>query len=83
MTTLLKEYEEILAKIDGYSGPELGELMEKYDIGNPVTGETLESPRAFNLMFETAIGPSGQLKGYLRPETAQGQFLNFNNCLRI
>lgn len=32
-------------------------------------------------MFETAIGPSGQLKGYLRPETAQGQFLNFNKLL--
>ncbi|CAI7147306.1 CFC_collapsed_G0003100.mRNA.1.CDS.1 [Saccharomyces cerevisiae] len=80
---VVKEYEEILAKIDGYSGPELGELMEKYDIGNPVTGETLESPRAFNLMFETAIGPSGQLKGYLRPETAQGQFLNFNKLLEF
>jgi glycyl-tRNA synthetase len=28
-------------------------------------------------MFETQIGPSGDKKGYLRPETAQGQFLNF------
>lgn len=32
-------------------------------------------------MFDTAIGPSGQLKGYLRPETAQGQFLNFAKLL--
>lgn len=75
---VVQEYETVLAKIDGYSGEELGELMVKYNIGNPVTGETLEPPKAFNLMFETAIGPSGQLKGYLRPETAQGQFLNFN-----
>lgn len=75
---VVQEYESVLAKIDGYSGEELGELMVKYNIGNPVTGETLEAPKAFNLMFETAIGPSGQLKGYLRPETAQGQFLNFN-----
>ncbi|AMD18784.1 HBL118Cp [Eremothecium sinecaudum] len=80
---VVKEYEEILAKIDGYSGEELGELMEKYNIGNPVTGEKLEPPKAFNLMFETAIGPSGQLKGYLRPETAQGQFLNFNKLLEF
>ncbi|SCU82232.1 LADA_0C03906g1_1 [Lachancea dasiensis] len=80
---VVKEYEEVLAKIDGYSGEELGELMVKYNIGNPVTGETLEPPRAFNLMFETAIGPSGQLKGYLRPETAQGQFLNFNKLLEF
>lgn len=75
---VVKEYESILAQIDGFSGEELGGLMTKYDIRNPVTNEPLELPKAFNLMFETAIGPSGQLKGYLRPETAQGQFLNFN-----
>lgn len=75
------EYEAILAKIDGYSGPELGEIMEKYNITNPATGGKLSPPIEFNLMFETAIGPSGQLKGYLRPETAQGQFLNFNKLI--
>lgn len=79
----IKEYEEVLAKIDGYSGAELGELMQRFKIGNPVTGDPLEPPVAFNLMFETAIGPSGQLKGYLRPETAQGQFLNFNKLLEF
>ncbi|XBW38389.1 hypothetical protein QEN19_003976 [Hanseniaspora menglaensis] len=78
---VVKEYETVLAKIDGYSGEELGELMVKYDIKNPGTQGDLEPPRAFNLMFETAIGPSGQTKGYLRPETAQGQFLNFNKLL--
>ncbi|KAG7734249.1 hypothetical protein KL932_004924 [Ogataea haglerorum] len=78
---VVKEYETILAKIDGYSGPELGKIMEKHKIGNPATGEPLEAPMAFNLMFETAIGPSGQMKGYLRPETAQGQFLNFSKLL--
>ncbi|ANB15325.1 glycine--tRNA ligase [Sugiyamaella lignohabitans] len=75
------EYESILAQIDGYSGPQLGELMVKHKIVNPTTGGELEAPREFNLMFETAIGPSGQLKGYLRPETAQGQFLNFSKLL--
>ena len=78
---LAHEYETVMAKIDGYSGIELGKLMEKYDIMNPTTGGQLQLPVAFNLMFETAIGPSGQLKGYLRPETAQGQFLNFNKLL--
>lgn len=74
-------YENILAQIDGYSGPQLGELIKKYNIVNPGTGGPLEPPVEFNLMFDTAIGPSGQLKGYLRPETAQGQFLNFNKLL--
>lgn len=78
-----KEYESVLAKIDGYSGEQLGELMVKYEINNPVTNGPLEPPMAFNLMFETAIGPSGQLRGFLRPETAQGQFLNFNKLLEF
>lgn len=77
----VKEYENILAQIDGFSGPQLGELMTKYNITNPATGGPLEQPMEFNLMFETAIGPSGQLKGYMRPETAQGQFLNFSKLL--
>ncbi|KAM9926240.1 hypothetical protein OXX59_003350 [Metschnikowia pulcherrima] len=75
------EYETVLNQIDGFSGPELGALIEKYNITNPATGGPLEPPVEFNLMFETAIGPSGQLKGYLRPETAQGQFLNFSKLL--
>jgi glycyl-tRNA synthetase len=78
---VVTEYQTILAKIDGYSGPELGELMIKHNIVNPVTNGPLEAPKEFNLMFETAIGPSGALRGYLRPETAQGQFLNFNKLL--
>ncbi|KAK9380882.1 uncharacterized protein V2V93DRAFT_380332 [Kockiozyma suomiensis] len=78
---VVAEIESILAQIDGYSGPELGDLMKKYNITNPATGGPLSEPLEFNLMFETAIGPSGQLKGYLRPETAQGQFLNFNKLL--
>lgn len=32
-------------------------------------------------MFSTTIGPSSALPGYLRPETAQGQFLNFAKLL--
>lgn len=37
----------------------------------------------FNLMFGTSIGPSSNLPGYLRPETAQGQFLNFSKLLEF
>ncbi|QPG73639.1 Glycine--tRNA ligase 1, mitochondrial [Brettanomyces nanus] len=77
----VSEYEMIVAKIDGYSGEELGEFMEKYNICNPATGDPLDKPQQFNLMFETHIGPSGQIKGFLRPETAQGQFLNFEKLL--
>ena len=78
---VVQEYEEVLAKIDNYDGKDLGALIVKYQIKNPGTGGDVLPPVAFNLMFETNIGPTGQLKGYLRPETAQGQFVNFAKLL--
>lgn len=44
---------------------------------------TLTEPRAFNLMFNTYVGvfQSEDSKAYLRPETAQGIFLNYKNVL--
>ncbi|KAL8969375.1 MAG: hypothetical protein Q9183_002023 [Haloplaca sp. 2 TL-2023] len=80
---VVKEYEEILAKIDNYDGDELGLLITKYSIKNPTTGGDLLPPVAFNLMFQTSIGPSSNLPGYLRPETAQGQFLTFQKLLEF
>jgi glycyl-tRNA synthetase len=43
----------------------------------------LTKPRAFNLMFETYVGAvrDDENKAYLRPETAQGIFVNFHNVL--
>ncbi|KAI1965922.1 Glycine--tRNA ligase 1, mitochondrial [Ophidiomyces ophidiicola] len=79
--SVVDEYEEILAQIDNYDGEELGALIVKHDIKNPATGGDVLPPVSFNLMFQTAIGPSGQLAGYLRPETAQGQFLTFQKLL--
>ncbi|ORZ17136.1 glycyl-tRNA synthetase [Absidia repens] len=78
-----KEYEETLAQIDNYGGQELADIMKKFDIRSPETGNELSVPQEFNLMFDSSIGPTGQLKGYLRPETAQGQFLNFKRLLEF
>ncbi|KAI6279625.1 Glycine--tRNA ligase 1, mitochondrial [Pyricularia oryzae] len=78
---LVQEYEEILAQIDNYDGEALGNLITKYDLKNPATGLLPTPPVSFNLMFSTSIGPSSNLPGYLRPETAQGQFLNFAKLL--
>ncbi|KAF3922277.1 hypothetical protein ABW20_dc0105006 [Dactylellina cionopaga] len=78
---VVQEYEETLAKIDNYDGKDLGEIITKHAIKNPGTGGDLELPVAFNLMFGTSIGPSSNLPGFLRPETAQGQFLNFSKLL--
>lgn len=50
----------------------------------PVCGSAnLTEPRKFNLMFRTTVGPvdDGSGLAYLRPETAQGIFVNFKNVL--
>ncbi len=52
-------------------------------IPSPATGEpgSLTPPRAFNMMFETYVGAlrDESAKSYLRPETAQGMFVDFRN----
>ncbi|EJD41898.1 glycyl-tRNA synthetase [Auricularia subglabra TFB-10046 SS5] len=71
------EYEKILAQLDNFDGPGLGKLIETHAIVNPDTGNPVGAPVEFNLMFGASIGPTGHLPGYLRPETAQGHFVNF------
>lgn len=55
------------------------------ELPSPFTGNrgTLTEPRMFNLMFETYVGAirDDEAKAYLRPETAQGIFLNYKNVL--
>ncbi len=47
----------------------------------PDCGGKLGEERQFNLMFSTQVGAQGDIKSYLRPETAQGIFVNFKNVL--
>jgi glycyl-tRNA synthetase len=49
----------------------------------PACGGELTEPRMFNLMFKTSVGPVEDEASvvYLRPETAQGIFVNFQNVL--
>jgi len=74
------EYENVLEQLDNYDGEGLDEIIEKFNIQSD-NGNAVSKCELFNLMFETQIGPTGALKGYLRPETAQGQFLNFKRLL--
>lgn len=61
--TVREEYNLILAKIDNYSGPELGEMIKRLNITSPETGNELGEVIEFNLMFESSIGPTGHYKG--------------------
>eukprot|EP01134_Creolimax_fragrantissima_P003720 CFRG3720T1 len=60
--------------------PSVKELTKAEKKANPnhvPEGNPLSEPVDFNLMFCTSIGPTGNVKGFLRPETAQGIFTNF------
>jgi glycyl-tRNA synthetase len=54
-------------------------------IPSPATGEpgSLTAPRAFNMMFQTNVGAMSDASSvaYLRPETAQGMFVDFKNVV--
>merc|ERR1719210_3191606 len=75
-----QEYTIVKNQADAYSREEIGAVFKKYGIKSPDTGADLSDPYEFNLMFPTPIGPGGYLQGYLRPETAQGIFLNYKYC---
>jgi glycyl-tRNA synthetase len=51
----------------------------------PVCGGELSEPKNFNLMFQTNMGPVADEGStiYLRPETAQGIFVNFKNVMQF
>ncbi|WP_254521848.1 glycine--tRNA ligase [Natrinema caseinilyticum] len=59
--------------------PEVEEVIAEYELVCPNCGAGLagQAVEAFNLMFETNIGPGDSQPGYLRPETAQGIFVEF------
>jgi glycyl-tRNA synthetase len=75
--------ESVAAQADNYSLEELHAALTKYGAKAPDTGNEISEPFPFNLMFPTPIGPSGKEQGYLRPETAQGMFVNFKRLLEF
>jgi len=72
-------------KEDSLLKGEYGEIEIKDGIAScPICGGRLMEARNFNLMFKTYVGPVEELssEAYLRPETAQGIFVNFENILK-
>ncbi|ELZ16256.1 glycyl-tRNA ligase [Natrinema thermotolerans DSM 11552] len=59
--------------------PDVEEVIAEYELVCPSCGAGLagQAVETFNLMFETNIGPGDSDPGYLRPETAQGIFVEF------
>ena len=71
--------------VDGWSNEDLEKYIAEHNIPCPDCGKSdFTGIRQFNLMFKTFQGVTEDSKSelYLRPETAQGIFVNFKNVLR-
>eukprot|EP00494_Astrolonche_serrata_P006134 UN06151 len=73
---------KIRGDADAYNADQLYKHLLELDIKTE-NGLPFTKPYEFNLMFGTDIGPTGKVKGYLRPETAQGIFVNFKKLLEF
>ncbi|UCH90260.1 MAG: glycine--tRNA ligase [Thermoplasmata archaeon] len=67
---------------DNLNAEEVNGMLTEFGIKCPVCGGALSEAYPFNLMFKTNIGPGSKRIGYLRPETAQGMFINFHLLYR-
>ena len=71
--------------VDGWTNEEMKNLVDEHEIPCPSCGKhDFTDIRQFNLMFKTFQGITEDSKAvvYLRPETAQGIFVNFKNVQR-
>jgi len=73
------------SSVDGWSNEDMEKFIEDHNIPCPDCGKhNFTGIRQFNLMFKTFQGVTEDAKNvvYLRPETAQGIFVNFKNVQR-
>ncbi|KND50157.1 MAG: glycine--tRNA ligase [Parcubacteria bacterium C7867-008] len=72
--------EEAGVDVAGMSLSDMGAAIKEKGIVSP-DGNPLSEPQQFNMMFKTSVGSieGGEMPVYLRPETAQGMFVNFKN----
>lgn len=81
----IKAQGEELVGVDGWSNEKMEEYVSEHHIVCPSCGEfDYTNIRQFNLMFKTFQGVTEDSKSdiYLRPETAQGIFINFKQIAR-
>ncbi|MBP3841089.1 MAG: glycine--tRNA ligase [Bacilli bacterium] len=82
---LIEEFTDGKETGDGWDNEKLENFIKENNIVCPNCGKSdFTSIRQFNLLFETHMGVTedSASKVYLRGETAQGIFVNFNNVLR-
>ncbi len=83
--TLIEAHSKGKVNPDAMTNEEMEAYIAEHKVSCPICGKhSWTNIRTFNLMFETSRGVTdeSQNKIYLRPETAQGEFVNFMNVQR-
>ena len=78
-----EQYKDV--DVNGMTIDDLNKFMKEHELKCPYCGKSnFTDIRQFNMMFKTHIGATEDNKSevYLRPETAQGVFVNFKNVQR-
>jgi glycyl-tRNA synthetase len=82
---LIEEFTDGKETAEGWTNEEMEKFIEENNVKCPKCGKhNFTGIRQFNLMFKTFAGVTEDSKStiYLRPETAQGIFVNFKNVAR-
>lgn len=84
--TLIENHSKGKVSAEGMSNEEMEKYIEEHDVRCPVCGKRDFTPiRKFNPMFTTSRDMTGEANSeviYLRPETCQGEYVNFLNVQR-
>lgn len=75
--------EHVMSAAGTLSAEDLTRVIKENEVKCPECGGDFGEAYEFNLMFKTTIGPGTGRQGYLRPETAQGMFVDFQRLSRF
>jgi len=75
--------DKLVPVADALSNEELDRIIRENQVKCPECEGDLGETYEFNLMFKTQIGPGSGRQGYMRPETAQGMFVDFLRLARF
>ncbi|MBI2578553.1 MAG: glycine--tRNA ligase [Candidatus Aenigmarchaeota archaeon] len=70
-------------KFEGLSPQQLDEIIKKHNIKCPKCGGAFQEVGILNMMFPLNVGVDKPARAYLRPETAQGAYVNFRRAFEV
>jgi glycyl-tRNA synthetase len=68
---------------EGMTPAQLNKIIKEKGVRCPKCKGELGEISIFNMMFKLAVGPTGEMAGYLRPETAQGAYVSFAQSFEV